>query len=175
MKFDYPTYIVIDLPKNISKQILDIRIKHKDKFRSSLPAEITLTGSSGLGIISKKQNFDDVLKKVKTIADSKKAFKLSFSNVKRFEGSDVFYFDIKDKEELVNLHESFKNADIKYDSIATEYKPHCTLRSKSSITKEEEIDILNESIDEEFIVDTISVYMLDKLPIKKIFTCKLRG
>jgi len=75
------------------------------------------------------------------------------------------------------LHERLISSGIKFSVIPPKYlkpfDPHCTLRSGSPITVEDEINILNVKISDEFIVDTLSVYMLDKLPIKKLFTVKL--
>ena len=54
-KFEYPTYITLDLPDSISEKIKKIRERY-GKIIAQLPVEITLTGSSGIGVIERDQD-----------------------------------------------------------------------------------------------------------------------
>lgn len=175
--FKHPTFIVLDLPEDISKKVMDIRVSHEDKFRSSLPVEITVVGSTGVGVISEGQEEKNVFEIVEKISKNTKPLKLSFSQVKRIPDTDIFVLKLKDEKEIRALHEKFINSEIKFDKIPPKYEspfdPHCTLRSRSPISEEDVERIQNINLEDEFVVDTLSVYMLDKLPIKKLFTVKL--
>ncbi|MFN2417924.1 MAG: hypothetical protein ABR593_03250 [Candidatus Limnocylindria bacterium] len=46
---DSDTYAVLDLPEPVAGKVMAIRQKHRDAFRSALPAEITVAGSGGVG------------------------------------------------------------------------------------------------------------------------------
>lgn len=173
--FKHATYIVVDLPEEIAKQVMAVRISHQDEFRASLPVEITVVGSSGVGVISEGQDESEVYRIVQKIAQNTEPFKLSFDHVVRFPGTDIFVLKLTDETEMRNLHNKFISSEIKFENSNFEYGPHCTLRSRSPITEEDEQKIYDVKIEGEFLVDTLSVYMLDALPIKKLFTVKLGG
>ena len=46
----FPSYIVLDIPSPMAEEIRRLRSRF-DAVRASLPAEITLTGSCGVGLI----------------------------------------------------------------------------------------------------------------------------
>ena len=48
-------------------------------------------------------------------------------------------------------------------------------KNKSPVSEEDAVKLHSLIIDEEFIVDTISVYMVDKIPLTKLYTVKLTG
>ena len=68
ISFEHPTYIVLDLPKDMADKIMKIREDNKDEFRTSLPAEITVAGSSGVGILTKGQDEKAVYRNIEEIA-----------------------------------------------------------------------------------------------------------
>jgi len=173
--FAHETYIVLELPENIKDKIIQIREDNQDEFRASLPAEITVAGSSGVGVLVKGQDEEFVYNKIEEIAKTTSPFKLAFGEVERFAGSDIFAMKLKDETEIRKLHIRLKECGIEYENTKHEYNPHCTLRSRSPVSEEEAIKLHSLIIDDEFIVDTISVYMVDKIPLTKLYTVKLTG
>lgn len=67
MDFKNETYIVFDLPMNVSDKIKNIRKSHDD-FRASLPVEITVTGSSGCEVVASSQDGKEFIDQVKKVA-----------------------------------------------------------------------------------------------------------
>ncbi len=175
MNFSYDTYIVLDVPSPIKDRILDIRKHHKDTLRASLPVEITVAGSSGVGVIEPGQDKDFVFDTLTEIATKTRPIAASFSDVFRFPGSEVFVLTLKEEERFRDLHQEIMNSGIQFKANPFPYKPHCTLRSRSPITDQEEKEIMKTKIRDKFIMDTLSVYMVDKIPINRLFTVKLTG
>lgn len=175
MNFVHPTYIVLDLPVEVSEKVMSIRRANQDAFRSALPVEITVTGSTGVGVISQHQEQEKVFKILKDIADTTKPFRLSFKGVESVRDTSIYVLKLADETELLTLHERLKTSGINFDEMEHAYSPHCTLRSRTPITDIEKELILKTKIEEEFLVDTLTVYMLDKLPIKNIYSVKLTG
>ncbi|WP_019392398.1 hypothetical protein [Priestia filamentosa] len=66
--FKHDTYVVLDLPKEISEQVRKIRYRFKDRFYTALPPEITVAGSSGGGVLQNNQEPDQVFKILDDIA-----------------------------------------------------------------------------------------------------------
>ena len=79
------THIVFDVPEPISTKVMALRKKYNDLFRSSLPVKITLTGSSGIGVLEHNQNPQHVYDVINNIASKIKPVKASFSSVIRFQ------------------------------------------------------------------------------------------
>lgn len=154
------THIVFDAPEPISTKVMALRKKYNDLFRSSLPVEITLTGSSGIGVLDQNQNPQHVYDEINNIATRIKPVKTSFGSVIRFPNTDIFVFSLTDEDLVTNLHNELKLSPIKFHNNPFPYKPHCTIRSVSPITIEDEQEIYMNTISDEFILDTISVYSL---------------
>ena len=173
--FKHPTYIVMDLPDQVKRKVMMVREEHHDTFRMALPVEITLVGSSGAGVISSGQDEETVFRIIDEIAKQTKPMTLSFKGVERFPGSDFFVLKLSDETNVRALHEQFLKSGIAFDETKHAFNPHCTLRTKSPISDEEVEKIMKVTISEPFIVDTLSVYTLEKLPIIKIHTTKLIG
>ena len=175
MDFQHDSYIVLDLPSPIKEKIYDIRNYHKDTLRASLPVEITLAGSGGVGIIKPGQDKEFVFNTVKNIAIKTSPILASFKDVLRFPGTDLFVFTLKDEERFRLLHEEMKKSGINFKPNRFPYKPHCTLRSRTPITDYEIAEIMETKLLDEFIIDTISIYMVDKIPLDRLYTVKLLG
>lgn len=175
MSFEFDTYIVLDMPSPVNEIITNLRKHHNDEFRSSLPVEITVAGSSGNGVIEKGQDEEFVYNTIKQIALRTKPIKTSFKDVLRFPGTDIFVLTLRDEDAFMKLYEKINKSGIKFKHSEFPYKPHCTLRSKSPISDDEIKAIMETKIDLEFILDTISIYTMDKIPMSKIFTNKLLG
>ncbi|YCA42026.1 2'-5' RNA ligase family protein [Bacillus sp. JZ8] len=90
--FKHDTYVILDLPKEISEQVRKIRYRFKDKFYTALPPEITVAGSSGVGVLQNNQEPDQVFKISDDIATKIEPIKASFSEVKRFSYTKIFFF-----------------------------------------------------------------------------------
>lgn len=175
MNFQYESYIVLDLPSPVKEKIYDIRNYHKDKLRASLPVEITVAGSGGVGVIEPGQDNEFVFNTIKNIAEKMSPITASFKDVLRFPGTDLFVFTLKDEEKFRRLHEEIIKSGIKFKPNKFPYKPHCTLRSRTPITDAEVEEVMTTRLSDEFILDTISIYMVDKIPLSRLYTVKLSG
>ena len=89
--FSRPTYIVLDLPDAVSREIQQIR-KDLDPERANLNAEISLIGSSGVGVISPGQPFRRVFNEVDRVAAEFEPFTTGFIGVDCFAGTGICFF-----------------------------------------------------------------------------------
>ncbi|UJF35997.1 2'-5' RNA ligase family protein [Paenibacillus hexagrammi] len=154
------THIVLEMPSHITKQIISIRKQQKDDFRASLPVEITLAGSSGVGVLEPKQDSDKVFSKLHSIALRTAPIKAAFGKVLRFPNTDIFAFTIKDEGPFHRLHEQIADSGIFFLRSPYPYTPHCTLRSRSLVTEIEANELFGLQIPDEFVLDTMSVLSL---------------
>lgn len=159
--FKHDTYVVLDLPKEISKQVMKIRYRFKDKFYMALPPEITVTGSSGVGVLEDNQKPDQVFKTLDNIASKIEPIKASFSHVTSFPHTNIFFLSIQNENPFYDIHNKIVQSGIRFSKNEFPYKPHSTLCDRFSITEEEIQELSSISIKEEFILNTLSVYSLE--------------
>lgn len=170
--FDRDTYIVLELPEPISSTIHSIRTKLGDDFQASMPNEITIVGSSGLGVIAKDQDPDEFLKVIDEIAASTPPITVTFDKAHRFPGTDIVVMKLKDDTLVRSLHQKFVESGIKFQHTDFAYEPHCTLRSKPPLTNQEMEELSKLKIEGSFTLQTLSVYAMPP-PGELLYTVQL--
>jgi len=175
MKFDFDTFIVLDVPEPIASQVMTIRERHRDIFRASLPVEITLTGSSGAGVFDVEQDPDTAFATLNTIAAETAPIDAAFNHVLRFDHTDIFVLTLTNEEPFHALHQRIAASGLRFLPSEFPYKPHCTLRSRSPVMEAEAADLLAVSIPDSFSLDTLSVYMMRRLPLTLLHRVRLTG
>jgi 2'-5' RNA ligase len=175
MKFDFDTYIVLDVPNPQAEQVMAIRKHHRDIFRASLPVEITLTGSSGVGVFEIAQDPQAAFDRLNAIAANTAPIKATFGKVYRFPNSDIFVLTLDDERPFQALHDEIANSGLSFKPSPFPYKPHCTLRSRSPVSDSEAAELFAVTISGSFILDTLSVYQMRLLPLTLLHRVMLTG
>jgi len=170
--FDRNTYIVLELPEPISSTIHSIRAELGDDFQASMPNEITIVGSSGVGPVAQDQDPDEFFKAINEIAASTPPITVSFDKVHRFPGTDIVVMKLLDDSLIRSLHQRFVESGIKFQDTDFAYEPHCTLRSKSPLTDHEMEKLSKLKIEGNFTLHTLSVYAMPP-PGKLLHTVQL--
>lgn len=158
--FDRNTYIVLELPEPIASTVHKIRAEQGDDFQASMPTEITIVGSSGVGCIAQDQDPDELFRVIDEISASTPPITVSFDKTHRFPGTDIVVMKLKDETLIRSLHQKFAESGIKFQDINFAYEPHCTLRSKSPLTDQEMEELTKLKIEGSFSLQTISVYTM---------------
>jgi hypothetical protein len=154
------TYVVLDIPSPFAERVLAIREREQDQFRYSLPAETTVSGSSGTGPLAADEDLDRVIAVLDQVASGTRPIKSSFGPVRRFPDSDVFYLSFADERPLRALHQRFAASGLRFQPTPFPFGPHCTLRTRSPVTDGEAAVLFETVIDGHFTLDTLSLYDL---------------
>jgi 2'-5' RNA ligase len=170
--FDRDTYIVLELPEPMASTIRKLRAELGDDFQASMPAEITIVGSSGVGCIAQDQDPDELFKVIDEIAATTSPITVSFDKTYRFPGTDIVVMKLKDETLVRSLHQRFVESGVKFRESDFPYMPHCTLRSKSPLTDQEMEELSRLKIEGDFTLRTVSVYTMPP-PGKLIYTTEL--
>jgi 2'-5' RNA ligase len=158
--FETPTYIVLDLPQPESAAITQIR-RHFDGYMAELPPEITVAGSSGLGVLSSQQSHQVVFTLIERICDSVAPIKTAFTSIERFPNTQIFWLKPHDREPLDLLHNVLRSSGISFDPSPFPYNPHCTISAQAALTAIQEKQIMECVYPKgEFSLDAISMYQL---------------
>lgn len=158
--FETNTYVVLDVPEPIASSVMAVRVRHRDEFRSSLPVEITVAGSNGVGEFDADQPHQDPFAVLTAIAAETRPIEASFGRVDRFPGTDVFFLTLDDERPFHELHGRIATSPIRFKPCPFSYQPHCTLRDRTPISDEEVADLLAVEIHGSFVLDTLSVYAM---------------
>jgi hypothetical protein len=168
-------YVVLDLPDLIGEKILDIRERFSDIPRTHLPAEITVAGSSGNGVMEPGQSREEVFRILDAIAASTSPFIASFGPVKRFPSTDIFVLTLLDKAPFQTLHRRINDSDILFTPNPHPFEPHCTLSQRSPISDDDVASVMEANVSGDFIINRLAVYLADTLPAKLLHRVPLTG
>jgi 2'-5' RNA ligase len=158
------TYVVLDVPSPFAERVLAIRERHRDPFRFSLPAETTVSGSSGTGPLAADEDLEHVTSTLDRIARETQPIETSFGPVRRFSRSDVFYLSFADEGRIRELHERIAASGLRFQATAFAFTPHCTLRTRAPVSEAEAEELLTARIEGTFVLDSLSLYDLPVAP-----------
>lgn len=162
-RIDCPAYIVLDIPSPTAEWIQSVR-KRFDEERSLLPAEITLTGSSGTGLIVQGQSVREISELLDRAAEKIHPFYAEFGTVQRFENTDIYFLDVKDPSPFELAHEIVSSSGIGFEESPYPFRPHCTLKlRKPPATLQELLELFFlQAPKEPFLLDRLSIPLTDE-------------
>ena len=158
--FSAPTYIVLDLPQPACAEVLALRQRF-DLYQASLPPEITVAGSSGVGTVAQGQDPVHVFRAIEAVARRNLPFACSFESMRRFPGVPVFWLSPRDRAPFDALHRALLDSDIKFDASPFPFNPHCTISSTIDLSKHQETELLAAPVPQmEFLLAELRVYQV---------------
>jgi len=161
--FDYPTYIVLDVPEPVAGQVRDIR-RIYDPSRAELSVEVSLSGSCGTGAIAAGQNCDEIFSLIDRFAASLAPFMSGFDEVKGFRHTGIYYLTMTNPDKFIDLHRRLVATGIRFGPNPWPFEPHCTLTLRTAMPDEMAQQLLHTKPPEErFLLNTLSVYQLPTL------------
>jgi len=158
---EHRSYIVAEIPEPVRSQIQALRAE-LNPHPVSLPVEITLAGSSGVGPIPAGTDLADVTSQLDRILPIIAPFHVRFSAIRKFPNTALFYLEPFDRMPFDGIHQILRTSGILFSEIQWPYNPHCTLRGGKPLDAEAETALLALPFpEEEFVINTVSVYQLD--------------
>jgi len=166
---DHRSYIVVEIPEPVRSQIQALRDSY-NAVTATLPVEITLAGSSGVGPIPAGSELPQIECYLDRVLANWSPFSTKFSAIRNFPNSSVFYLEPHDRTPFERLHQELRISGIPFSESVWPYNPHCTLSAGKSFLPETASELLSQAFPkEEFLIDTVSVYYLDD----RTLNCKL--
>lgn len=124
--FPHDSFVVVDVPAPLAQHVRGIRRQYGSA-RQFLPVEITIAGSSGVGVFAPEQDASEALRLVGEIAAGAAPFEFELAGVERFPRSGVFYYAIKDPAPLVALHRHLVGSRLRFKPSPFPFAPHLTI------------------------------------------------
>lgn len=130
--FEDDTYVVLDIPDaEWVSRILELRRKW-DPWRASMPVEITIAGSGGVGPLEPGQDPAWVFDVLGRLASDIGPLSVRFESVQRFAGTALFYLEPLPAEPLIGLHKAVAESGIRFKPSNFPFVPHCTIANLRS-------------------------------------------
>lgn len=159
--FPFDTFIVLDVPPHVEQHVREIRRRYGSA-RQYLPVEVTVAGSSGVGIFDAEQDAADALHRVAEIAATTAPFAMTLGPVERFADSDVFYWAIREHAPLVALHERLRDSGLRFTESPFPFSPHLTVDSFEEASEDFVRELLALPVPPgPFTVASLTVYALE--------------
>jgi 2'-5' RNA ligase len=156
-----PAYIVLEIPEPVRGAIQSLR-DFLATPAARLPVEITVAGSSGIGPIHPGTDKNETEAELRSVLARLKSFRAQFQEIRCFPNTNIFYLAPQDRQPFDRIHETLKSSGIKLGPSPWPYNPHCTLRGGPMNDHASAEQILNLSVpQEEFVIDTLSIYEFD--------------
>ncbi len=173
--FAAETYICLDLPSPVAEHVLSIRRAQGDLYRSALPAEITVAGSGGLGVVAPGQDPHSVFTALDRVAAATPPITARFGPVVRFPQTDTFVLTLSDDMPFRALQRRLETSGIRFTASPFPFTPHCTLRSHAPVSESEVNALLSLRMTERFTLNTLTIYALMGLPMTRLHAASLTG
>lgn len=158
--FTTPTYIVLDLPFPVSACVTALRSRF-DAFEAQLPPEITIAGSSGVGVLAENQDAEQVFKAIQRVGQMHLPFISAFVSMERFPSVPIFWLKPRDRAPFDALQSALVAAGIRFCANPFPFNPHCTISATVELTDLQESELLSTPIPEqEFVLAELCVYQL---------------
>jgi 2'-5' RNA ligase len=166
---EHRSFIVAEIPEPVRSQVQALR-DSLNTLTAKLPVEITLAGSSGVGPIPAGTDLSLIQRDMDRTLSAIPPFRARFSAIRIFPNTSVFYLEPFDRSPFDHLHQALRLSGIPFSEIRWPYNPHCTLRAGEPLSAEEAFELSSRSFpQEEFWINTVSVYQLDAAALD----CKL--
>jgi 2'-5' RNA ligase len=162
------------LPPTVARAVTELR-KPYDPRQASLPPEITVSGSSGLGVLAANQSMERVLDAVARIAKTHLPFSTSFVSMEQFPGVPIFWLKPRDRRPFDAIQRALIAEGVLFESSPFPFHPHCTISMATDLCEAQERELLNTAIPgEEFVLDYLAVYQLAEDHVVPLFRTSVK-
>ena len=121
-----PTYVVLDVPSPLSRHLGDLRWRFAPEC-ATLPAEITIIGFSGVGVLDAGQSESEIFECLEAVAVRTQPLAVRFGSLTTFPGSGVYSFPPTDPQPFVVLQRELIDGGLRCGPSPFSFTPHLTV------------------------------------------------
>jgi len=158
LEINYPTYIIAELTGEVEQLVMQCRAKFNPE-RLSWPVDITLAGSSGIGVIKAGQSLEKVITALNPILKGNPLSCVSIDSIERFPNTGIFYLKPR-QSEFKKLHRAILESGVEFEKSDFPFTAHCTVCCREKINEEDEDHLANLKLPETVTIDSFSIYQL---------------
>lgn len=167
-------FIIAELGGEAGKLIREINLRYDPRLARYKAPHVTITGSSGAGVIPASVGVVELRAKLAPIALSTDPLTLRFLPPMRFMQSQIIVLPLDPHGPLRVLHDRIATSGLPFQAARFTFSPHCTLSLYPTLTPDSERELLAVRIKEPAVIDTLTVYhTMDPQPSKKLLQLPL--
>jgi 2'-5' RNA ligase len=156
------TFIGLNVPPPVATKITLLRQQYHS-WRVALPVEITLAGSSGLGVLRYHESeIEGIFAKLDEIARSFSPILTRFGSVAMFPNNRVFYYVPDDTKPFIEIQKALRESGLRFENSVFPFTPHCTITDITTENVELSPELKAFALPEtDILLDTLSVSQID--------------
>lgn len=121
-----PTYLIAELSGEVVPLVNRFRAEYNPE-RVAWPVDITIAGSSGVGVLDEGEDVEDVIRKLSPVVEKNFFSEVHFLEIGNFPGTGS-YFLFPERCVFDNFHKDVIESGVKFKNSPFPYTPHCTLK-----------------------------------------------
>ncbi|MCU0648277.1 MAG: 2'-5' RNA ligase family protein [Gemmatimonadaceae bacterium] len=167
-------FVLSELTGTLRDTIRALHERFDPKLGRLTPPHLTITGSSGVGMIDARTPIADLRAALEPIAATTPPLTLAIGAPHRFPGTEIVSLPLDPHGPLRTLHERIAASGLRFARSRFAFSPHITLSYYPTLTRERERELLALHIDTPLIVDRLQVYLTrDPQPARQLFALAL--
>jgi 2'-5' RNA ligase len=175
MKFAHDAYVVLDMPQPVREHVKSIREQYGSRL-ATLPVEITVIGSSGIGTFQEQQDMVTAFDLIDQVAAKFLPITTAFRRVTAFPNTGVFYYEPEDPQPFIKLQKEIVSTGLKFKESPFPFTPHCTIVKFDNPSKELVNEILSLPVpSERLVLEALSIYSLNGYDCRRLHRVNLSG
>jgi 2'-5' RNA ligase len=168
--------LLAELAGPVADRIHEIQREFDPRMAAELPPHVTLSGSSGMGLIPNDTPVEALRQALEPIARDTAPITVRFHPPHKFLQSIVVVLPIDPYGPIRALHERIKLSGLSYEQPRFTFTPHLTLSFYPELTRDRLRELLRFRITEPLVIDSIQAYRaIDLTRTMKVFDLPLSG
>jgi 2'-5' RNA ligase len=169
-------FVLSELTGALRETIRTLHERFDPKLGRLTPPHLTITGSSGVGMIDARTPLDALRAALAPLAETTAPLQLALGAPHRFPGTEIISLPLDPHGPLRALHERIAASGLSFARSRFAFSPHITLSYYPTLTRDRERELLALRIDTPLIVDRLQVYLTrDPQPARKLLDLALEG
>jgi 2'-5' RNA ligase len=169
-------FVLAELTGPVAARIRAIQERYDPKLARLTPPHVTITGSSGVGIMSPSTPVARLREVLEPIAATTPPLTLRFGPPMRFMQSEIVSLPLDPHGPLRELHERIATSGLQFERARFPFTPHATLSFYPVLTPKAARELLGVRVTEPVVIDRLQAYhTMDPQPARKILEVELKG
>ena len=169
-------FILSELSGPVAERVRAIQERFDPKLARLTPPHVTVTGSSGTGVIAPDTPVARLREALEPIARETAPMTLHFGPPIRFMQTDIVVLPLDPHGPLRRLHERIAASGLRFERARFAFTPHCTLSFYPTLTPARLRGLLSVRVTDPVVVSRLQVYhTMDPQPARKLLDLELTG
>jgi 2'-5' RNA ligase len=167
-------FVLAELTGALRDRIREIHEQFDPKLGRLTPPHLTITGSSGAGMIDARTSVATLTDALTPIAAATEPLTLALGAPHRFPGTEIISLPLDPHGPLRTLHERIAASGLSFRPSRFAFSPHVTLSYYPTLTRARERELLALRVEEPLVIERLQLYLTrDPQPARRLLELRL--